>query len=74
MPPVPEGSALRFTLSYVTKTCRVAFYSPTAVAAGGFVEPPYATLEMRFTTPIPEGVTLYPAMLLLRRGVEVRLM
>jgi hypothetical protein len=46
-PPVPAGSAVEFAIDYAAATCRVAFYTPAAVA-GGFVEAPYAKIELRF--------------------------
>jgi hypothetical protein len=51
----------------------LTFYTPVAVA-GGFTEPPYATTDLRFNTPIPEDVTLYPAVNIIRKGAEVRLL
>jgi hypothetical protein len=73
VPPVPEGSAVEFAVDYAAGTCRVAFYTRTAVA-GGFVKAPYAKMELRFVAteatssiparPIPtladSGVELYP--------------
>jgi hypothetical protein len=47
VPPVRPGSAVKFTMDYAAGTCRVAFYSPAAVA-GGFVEGPDAKMELRF--------------------------
>jgi hypothetical protein len=47
VPPVPAGSAVEFAVDYAAGTCRVAFYTPAAVA-GGFVEAPYARMELRF--------------------------
>jgi hypothetical protein len=44
---VPEGGAVEFAVDYAAGTCRVAFYTPAAVA-GGFVEAPHAKLELRF--------------------------
>jgi hypothetical protein len=46
-PPVPAGSAVAFAVDFAEGTCRVAFYTPEAVA-GGFVEAPYAKMELRF--------------------------
>jgi hypothetical protein len=74
VPRVTPGSAVEFAVDYVAGTCRVAFYTPAAVA-GGFVEAPYAKMELRFVateangdTPartVPtlpnSGVDLYPA-------------
>jgi hypothetical protein len=76
VPPVPAGSAVEFSVDYAAGTCRVAFYTPAAVA-GGFVEAPHAKMELRFVAtpavawsgvpprPIPtradSGVELYPA-------------
>jgi hypothetical protein len=73
IPPVPEGGAVRFMVDYAASTCRLAFYTPEAVA-GGFAQPPYARMELRFNTPIPETVSLYPAVSVFRQGVEVRLL
>jgi hypothetical protein len=47
VPPVPAGDAVEFAVDYAAGTCRVAFYTPDAVA-GGFVEPPHAKMELRF--------------------------
>jgi hypothetical protein len=47
VPPVPAGSAVEFAVDYAADTCRVAFYTPAAVA-GGFVEAPHAKIELRF--------------------------
>jgi hypothetical protein len=47
VPPVPAGSGVEFTVDYTAGTCRVAFYTPAAVA-GGFVEAPHAKMELRF--------------------------
>jgi hypothetical protein len=47
IPPVPPGSAVEFAVDYAAGTCRVAFYTPAAVA-GGFVEAPHAKMELRF--------------------------
>jgi hypothetical protein len=47
VPPVPAGSAVEFAVDYAAGTCRVAFYTPAAVA-GGFVEAPHAKMELRF--------------------------
>jgi hypothetical protein len=47
VPPVPPGSAVEFAVDDAANTCRVAFYTPAAVA-GGFVEPPHAKMELRF--------------------------
>jgi hypothetical protein len=47
VPPVPEGGAVEFAVDYAAGTCRVAFYTPAAVA-GGFVEAPHAKMELRF--------------------------
>jgi hypothetical protein len=47
VPPVPAGSAVEFAVDYAAGTCRVAFYTPVAVA-GGFVEAPHAKMELRF--------------------------
>jgi hypothetical protein len=76
VPPVPEGGAVGFAVDYAAGTCRVAFYTPEAVA-GGFVDPPHAKMELRFVAteakgPIParsvptaadSGVQLYPAVM-----------
>jgi hypothetical protein len=55
VPPVPEGSAVEFAVDYAAGTCRVAFYTPAAVA-GGFVEAPYARMELRFVATDAENV------------------
>jgi hypothetical protein len=47
VPEVIAGGAVEFAVDYVTGTCRVAFYTPAAVA-GGFVEPSHAKMELRF--------------------------
>jgi hypothetical protein len=47
VPPVPAGSAVEFAVDYAAGTCRAAFYTPAAVA-GGFLEAPYAKMELRF--------------------------
>jgi hypothetical protein len=47
IPEVPAGSAVEFAVDYAAGTCRVAFYTPAAVA-GGFVAAPYAKMELRF--------------------------
>jgi hypothetical protein len=47
VPPVPEGGAVEFAVDYAAGSCRVAFYTPAAVA-GGFVEAPHAKMELRF--------------------------
>jgi hypothetical protein len=74
VPRVTPGSAVEFAVDYAAGTCRVAFYTPAAVE-GGFVEAPYAKMELRFVateangdTPartVPtlanSGVELYPA-------------
>jgi hypothetical protein len=46
-PPVPAGSAVEFAVDCAAGTCRVAFYTPAAVA-GGFLEAPHAKMELRF--------------------------
>jgi hypothetical protein len=47
VPPVPAGGAVEFAVDYDAGTCRVAFYTPAAVA-GGFVAEPHAKMELRF--------------------------
>jgi hypothetical protein len=47
VPKVPAGGAVEFSVDYAAGTCRVAFYTPTAVA-GGFAEAPQAKMELRF--------------------------
>jgi hypothetical protein len=47
VPPVPPGSAVEFAVDYAAGTCRVAFYTPEAVA-GKFAEAPHAKMELRF--------------------------
>jgi hypothetical protein len=46
-PPVPAGSAVELAVDYAADTCRVAFFTPEAVA-DGFEEAPYAKMELRF--------------------------
>jgi hypothetical protein len=53
VPPVPAGSAVEFAVDYATGTCRVAFYTPAAVASG-FVEAPFAKMELRFVASAAE--------------------
>jgi hypothetical protein len=76
VPAAPAGSAVEFAVDYAAGTCRVAFYTPAAVA-GGFVQAPHAKMELRFVAteaieryhvparPVPtladSGVELYPA-------------
>jgi hypothetical protein len=70
VPPVPAGGAVEFAVDYVAGSCRLAFYTPAAVA-GGFVKAPHAKMELRFvatTSParsVPStahsDVPLYPA-------------
>jgi hypothetical protein len=77
VPAVPAGGAVEFALDYVAGTCRVAFYTPAAVE-GGFVEAPYAKMELLFVAterpsrPIPtladSGVDLYPAATTIEAG------
>jgi hypothetical protein len=81
VPPVPPGSAVEFAVDYAAGTCRVAFYTPEAMA-GGFVEPPHAKMELRFvpTTYPPRSiptladsdVELYPAAASTIAGVKWR--
>jgi hypothetical protein len=47
VPPVAAGGAVEFAVDYAANMCRVAFYTPAAVA-GGFVEAPHAKMELRF--------------------------
>jgi hypothetical protein len=47
VPPVPAGGAVEFAVDYAAGTCRVAFYTPAAVA-GGFIKAPHAKMELRF--------------------------
>jgi hypothetical protein len=54
VPAVPPGGAVEFAVDYAAGTCRVAFYSPDAVA-DGFVGLPYSTLELRFVETEAEG-------------------
>jgi hypothetical protein len=84
IPPVPAGSAVEFAVDYAAGTCRVAFYTPAAVA-GRFVEAPYAKMELRFVataadeyekiparsvpTLADSGVELYPAATASQAGV-----
>jgi hypothetical protein len=69
VPPVPVGSAVEFAVDYAAGTCRVAFYTPAAVV-GGFVEAPYAKMELRFvaTAAADSRVQLYPAVNAARVG------
>jgi hypothetical protein len=53
VPVVPESSAVELSVDYAAGTCRVAFFTPAAVA-GGFVEAPHATLELRFVATAAE--------------------
>jgi hypothetical protein len=55
IPPVPAGSAIELAVYYAAGTCRVAFYTPETVS-GGFVELPYAKLELRFAATAAENV------------------
>jgi hypothetical protein len=52
-PPVPEGGAVELAVDYAAGTCRAAFFTP-AVVAGGFVEAPYAKMELRFVATAAE--------------------
>jgi hypothetical protein len=86
VPPVPPGSGVEFAVDYAAGTCRVAFYTPAAVA-GGFVQAPHAKMELRFlvtaaTTEIParsvptltnSGMELYPAVETTYAGATWRL-
>jgi hypothetical protein len=69
---VPEGGAVRFTVDYAASTCRLTFYTPAAVESG-FIEPPYATTDLRFKATL-DDVMLYPAVNVIREGSEVRLL
>jgi hypothetical protein len=76
---------LEFAVDYAAGTCRVAFYTPEAVA-GGFVEAPHAKMELRFVateatfivparsvpTLADSGVELYPAAMSDRPGAVWR--
>jgi hypothetical protein len=53
IPPVPAGGAIEFAVDYAAGTCRVAFYTPAAVA-GEFAEAPYAKMELRFVATAAE--------------------
>jgi hypothetical protein len=84
VPPVPRGSAVEFALDYTAGTCRVAFYTPAAVA-GGFLEEPHAKMELRFIatkateaaparsvpTIADSGVELYPACLVRKLKIDL---
>jgi hypothetical protein len=59
-PPVPPGSAVEFAVDYAAGTCRVAFYTPVAVA-GGFVEAPHAKMELRFVATAAEVLPTWGA-------------
>jgi hypothetical protein len=52
-PPVPAGGAVELAVDYAAGTCRVAFYTPAAVA-GGFGEAPHAKMELRFVATAAE--------------------
>jgi hypothetical protein len=54
VPPVPPGGAVGFAVDYAAGTCRVAFYTPAAVA-GRFVDPPHAKMELRFVATEAKG-------------------
>jgi hypothetical protein len=60
VPPVPEGSAVELAVDYAAGTCRVAFYTPAAVA-GGFIEAPYQRMELRFVATAAEDVPKWGA-------------
>jgi hypothetical protein len=60
VPPVPVGGAIELAVDYAAGACRVAFYTPAAVARG-FSETPYAKMEFRFVATPASGVKLYPA-------------
>jgi hypothetical protein len=58
IPPIPEGSAVEFVVDYDAGTCRVAFYTPEAVASG-FTEAPHAKMELRFVATAAEDVPIW---------------
>jgi hypothetical protein len=74
VPPLPAGGAVELAVDYAAGTCRVAFYTPEAVA-GRFIAAPFATMELRFVaterrgsiparavpTEADPGLQLYPA-------------
>jgi hypothetical protein len=47
VPPLPAGGAVELAVDYAAGTCRVAFYTPKAVA-GKFAAAPFARMELRF--------------------------
>jgi hypothetical protein len=51
---------VEFAVDYAAGTCRVAFYTPTAVA-GGFVQAPHAKMEMRFVATEADTPSKIPA-------------
>jgi hypothetical protein len=85
VPPVPPGSAVEFAVDYAAGTCRVAFYSPAALARGP-MEEPEARMELRFVatestqfgparsvpTAADSGVDLHPAVQSDRAGAKWR--
>jgi hypothetical protein len=60
VPAVPAGSAVEFSVDYVAGTCRVAFYTPAAVA-GEFMAAPYAKMELRFVATDADAASGIPA-------------
>jgi hypothetical protein len=54
VPPVAPGGAVEFAVDFAAGTCRLAFYSPGAVAEG-FVGAPFATMELRFVATEAKG-------------------
>jgi hypothetical protein len=70
---VRAGGAVEFAVDYAAGTCRVAFYTPAAVA-GGFVEAPYAKMELHFVAndaSLLRNVRARPVPTLVRSGVEL---
>jgi hypothetical protein len=64
---------VEFAVDYYEGTCRVAFYTPAAVA-GGFVEAPHAKTELRFVaTAAGKDMTgvLLPARMCRRQRIPV---
>jgi hypothetical protein len=57
---VPAGSAVEFAVDYAAAACRVAFYTPAAVA-GGFVEAPHARMELYFVPTVADDARQLPA-------------
>jgi hypothetical protein len=54
VPMVPPGSGVELAVDFAKGTCRVAIYSPEAVA-DGFMGAPHTTLELRFVATEAKG-------------------